>query len=250
MNRILRFILLAGALAGLVGCLRDRFIRIRPDQPLVPPVDPTSVEPDVDRESSKPAVQKSVNRTAILDPLAAANNAFAADLFQQTKAQVGNIVLSPSSIHSALCMTCLGARNETARQMAQALHVSMPDDKTHQMNRRQMHEWNRDSSSSSQLSVANHLWGQQGIAWKPEFLRANQQYYDASLSNVDFENQPADACRAINDWVNTQTRGKIPSIVSSNDVGAGTRMVLTNAVYFRSDWATKFDPNATGPEPF
>src|SRR5262249_52712214 len=138
----------------------------------------------------------------------------------------------------------------TARQMAQALRVSLPDDKLHQMNRRQLHEWNGLSGATCQLSMANHLWGQQGASWKPEFIRANQTYYDSSLSDVTFVMHQADACHAINGWVKTQTRGKIPSIVSNDDVGVATRLVLTNAVYFHGDWASKFDPKATSPEAF
>jgi serpin B len=106
------------------------------------------------------------------------------------------------------------------------------------------------TNATCQLSVANHLWGQHGIPWKPEFLRANQNYYDAGLSDLNFIQQPAEACRAINNWVNTQTHGKIPSIVSNDDVGVATRLVLTNAVYFHGNWASKFDPKATSPESF
>jgi serine protease inhibitor len=250
MNRYLRFIFLACLGVALVGCLRDRFIRVDPNEPLVPPIDPTPRQVNSDVDANKQTAEKLAVHNSVRDPLAAVGNTFAADLFRHCRNQPGNLVLSPASIHSALCMTYLGARDETARQMAQVLHVSLPDDRLHQLNRGQLHEWNALSNSSCQLSVANHLWGQKGIYWKPEFLRANRRYYDASLSEVNFVQQPADACRTINGWVNAQTRGKIPSIVSTSDVSTATRMVLTNAVYFQADWASKFDKNATNPAPF
>jgi hypothetical protein len=47
---MLRFILLLVFIAGLVGCLRDRFIPVRPDQPMVPPIDPTPTQMPSDQE--------------------------------------------------------------------------------------------------------------------------------------------------------------------------------------------------------
>ncbi|HXZ30126.1 MAG TPA: serpin family protein, partial [Dehalococcoidia bacterium] len=51
------------------------------------------------------------------------NNAFAFDLYQALKGQEGNLLCSPYSISLALAMTYAGARNETADQMADTLHL-------------------------------------------------------------------------------------------------------------------------------
>ena len=47
--------------------------------------------------------------------VAADNNAFALDLFQQLRAEPGNVFFSPYSISTALAMTAAGARGETEK---------------------------------------------------------------------------------------------------------------------------------------
>jgi hypothetical protein len=64
--------------------------------------------------------------TSVLNPKAAAgvaaNNAFAFDLFAQVRINGNNLVLSPYSVSTCLGLTFAGARGNTERQMAKALH--------------------------------------------------------------------------------------------------------------------------------
>jgi serpin B len=62
---------------------------------------------------------------------------------------------------------------------------------------------------------------------------------------VDFEGQPADAIDLINDWVDSETNGKITKLVDGQSVNNDTRFVLTNAIYFNAAWAEKFEPDST-----
>ena len=59
------------------------------------------------------------------------NNEFAFDLYGQLRKQNGNLFFSPNSISTALAMTYAGARNDTAAEMAKALHFTLPEDKLH-----------------------------------------------------------------------------------------------------------------------
>ena len=56
------------------------------------------------------------------------------------------------------------------------------------------------------------------------------------------------ATQEINDWVNAQTDGLIPSIVPL--LSPATRMVLTNAILFRAAWAEKFENALSYDEDF
>jgi serpin B len=46
------------------------------------------------------------------------------------------------------------------------------------------------------------------------------------------------------------TKGKIKDLIPPGAVNPGTRMVLTNAVYFKGDWEWRFRERATRPAPF
>ena len=59
------------------------------------------------------------------------NNRFALDLYGKVKGKPGNLFFSPGSISTALAMTYAGARGETAEQMAEVLHFSLPQDALH-----------------------------------------------------------------------------------------------------------------------
>jgi serpin B len=66
------------------------------------------------------------------------------------------------------------------------------------------------------------------------------------VAALDFTSQSA--VNTINNWVSTQTNGKIPKIV--NQISSDDIMYLVNAIYFKSTWKEKFDPAATKALPF
>jgi serine protease inhibitor len=54
--------------------------------------------------------------------------------------------------------------------------------------------------------------------------------------------------KGINDWVAAKTRNRIPSIIDNGATDAN--LVILNALYFKSDWATAFDKSQTRPASF
>ena len=73
-------------------------------------------------------------------------------------------------------------------------------------------EWDaagkRKKVKASALTIANALWGQTGLRFHPAFAKAMTDEYGAPLYRIDFGDQPA-ARKAINDWVEKETRDKI-----------------------------------------
>ena len=59
---------------------------------------------------------------------------------------------------------------------------------------------------------------------------------------------PAGAAAVINRWVDKATKGKIPMIVDTPN--PNTRLVLTDAVYFKGKWTWPFPKEATAPHDF
>jgi serpin B len=97
--------------------------------------------------------------------------------------------------------------------------------------------------------VANRLWGQKGFSIRPEFLALTRQQYGAEMLLVDFAQAEA-ASREINRWVEQQTNDKIKDLIPPGSLDALTRLVLTNAVYFKGDWVQPFDKRNTREEDF
>ncbi len=183
--------------------------------------------------------------------LAPANNAFGWDLYRQLSAKDGNLFFSPFSIEVALAMTMAGARGETADQMRAVLHLPTTAEAVHTG----MAAWQQallPSATDSLLTlvVANRLWGQEGVAFAPEFLRATSKHYGAELGNVDFRTNAVGAAEIINRWVSQQTRERITDLVPPGLLGPQTRLVLANAIYFLGSWQHTFEKAATADEPF
>ena len=182
--------------------------------------------------------------------VAQGSNAFAVDLYGVLREAKGNIFFSPYSISTALAMTWAGARENTAAQMAKVLHVDLPPERLHRAFSALIAEINKAGGEGCQLSVANALWGQNGYGFLDGFLKLLRQHYAAELTEVDFVRATEAARKAINDWVAQQTNDKIKDLIQPGVLDALTRLVLTNAVYFKGDWADPFDKEATADGPF
>jgi len=95
------------------------------------------------------------------------------------------------------------------------------------------------------LEIANALWGQQGYEFQPEFLALIQKYYNGGFNTVDFFNQTEVSRGIINRWVEQNTNDKIKDLLPQGSLTSLTRLVLTNGIYFKGDWAKKFKPEET-----
>lgn len=97
-----------------------------------------------------------------------------------------------------------------------------------------------------ELTVANALWGEQSYSFRPEYTDTIARFFGTgAVFPVDFKNDAAAAGRAINRWVSQQTRSRIPQIVDAERISPDTKLMLTNAVYFKGDWAEPFEERRT-----
>jgi serpin B len=188
---------------------------------------------------------------ATMSSVVEGNTRFALDLYGRLRSQPGNLFFSPASVSTALAMTYAGARGETAEQMARTLHLPSGDARLHDAIaalRQQLAP--KGDKPGYRLSIANRLWGQQGYHFLPDFLALTRDYYGAALAEVDFANQPERARTTINRWVEQQTEERIKDLVPDGVLTPLTRLVLTNAVYFKGDWSLPFLKALTKEEDF
>ena len=175
--------------------------------------------------------------------LASANTRFGFKLFDQlAKQDAGkNIFISPSSVALTLAMIYNGARSETQQAMATTLELqgmSLPEINQANATLRALLV---SADPKVQLNVANSLWTRKGLAFKPEFMQRNRDFYAAEISDLDFA--APNAPQKINDWVNRKTNGKINKIV--DQIPGDAVLYLLNAIYFRGFWAAPFDKAKT-----
>jgi serine protease inhibitor len=108
----------------------------------------------------------------------------------------------------------------------------------------------RGGQGKYELRVANALWGQQDYEFLASFTKLVEAEYDGHLERVNFARAAEQARQTINAWVEKQTNGKIKDLISPGVLDATTRLVLTNAVYFKGNWATQFKKEVTRDQPF
>jgi serpin B len=101
----------------------------------------------------------------------------------------------------------------------------------------------------SKFETANALWGANHYDFQPTYISIIKTDFSGDLRRVNFGNTTA-ASNKINSWVAFQTHGNIPSIVSPLMLNKYTRLILTNAVYFKGGWAQPFYPGNTQKAPF
>ena len=170
-----------------------------------------------------------------LDPrLAAANTKFGFKLYAELIRQSAekNIFVSPSSIALCLAMAYNGAEAETRQAMARVLETqSMSLD---ELNRAyaEFRAALENPDAKVRLQIANSLWARQGLPFKPDFIKRNQNYFDAEVTALNFDDPSAPA--TINRWVSDKTNGKIDKIVDQID--SQSILFLINAIYFKGTW--------------
>lgn len=172
-----------------------------------------------------------------------ANTQFGFDLFNEIRKieQDKNIFISPLSISIALAMTLNGASGETEQAMANTLHLQGLDSKAINPGYAGLRQALQVADPKVILTIANSLWARQDVPFKQDFLQRNTQFFGAEVSTLDFTDP--NTLTTINQWVNTNTNGKITKIL--DEINLDMVLFLINAIYFKGTWQTEFDPSRT-----
>ena len=157
-----------------------------------------------------------------------------------------NVFYSPASMHVAMAVTYAGAKGNTAKEIEQAFNWN--PETVHEMTH--LLQESILSTSDIKLSLANRLWTQEGYAILKEYTDMLQTYYKAEIGTADFVNQVEEARESINRWVEEKTNNKIEDLIKDGVLTPLTRLVLTNAVYFKGFWKDQFDKAFTSSRYF
>jgi serpin B len=177
------------------------------------------------------------------------NNQFALELYSELKDQGDNVFFSPYSIATALAMTYEGARGQTAEEMQSVLHFP-ENDIIRRSSYARIHNLINKKDKEYTLNSANALWAQENYPFLEDYTNTVEQYYAGKSTNLDFVGETEKSRQTINNWIEEQTNNKIKDLIPPGSINSLTRLVLTNAVYFKGDWVLKFDKRKTRDAPF
>jgi len=184
-----------------------------------------------------------------VDSVAAATEMFSRDLYRvmtSVSAEDVNLLLSPYSAAMVLAMATAGAHGITEQQMKTGLHISEL--------RNVKSGWSQTipslrTNENFTLETANSAFVMENYNILEEYKDTLHENFHADISPVNFADSQVTASR-INDWVKDMTNKKIDSLIDEDMINGLTRLVLVNAIYFKGDWETKFDPKKTQQSAF
>lgn len=201
-----------------------------------------------------------------MEDTAAAVNRLGLQLLARLGPARENAVLSPYSIQAAFALAYAGADGATRDEMRQVLGYPESDADlalglpalqrrleglvTNSVERVAEQRKYGVSQEPLTLTIANRLFGQGGYPFRPAFLSLTREAFGAPFETLDFRRFPDRARRHINDWVADRTRQRIRDLIPANGVDRETRLVLVNALHFKSGWAEPFSARETQPRPF
>lgn len=157
-----------------------------------------------------------------------------------------SFIYSPLSITYVLGMVNDAATGKTEQELEQTLGFHEGGIKAVNEYCQKLIEGLPKVDTNVQLNIANAIFLNKEYTLKQQFQEDMQTYYDAKAEALDFSS-PQTLSR-INDWCNDKTKGMIPKIL--NEVKPNMVSYLLNAIYFKADWTSKFDPKNTQKEIF
>lgn len=230
-------VLAACAVVVVVGCSR------------VPEPPGTALQSKLERVTSAPS-------DAVLSATVEGNTTAGLALYRKLVEGDDNFFFSPHSIISVLGLAYGGAAGDSRSELAALLHAPEAADFHRSMNHLDRALRSRGANSQGAggepfaLHSLNQLFADTQHPVQAGYLDLLQQEYGLGVRQLDIAGAPTDATRKINEWVSLATKQKIPTLLGPADVTERTKLVLVNAMYFSSAWASNFDVASTAELPF
>jgi len=220
-------LILVGAVVGTIGLI------MFPYNPYEPPAAD-------DTGATQEGIQEVVD----------ANNEFAFNLLSKymDEKKEENIFFSPYSISTALAMTYEGARGQTAEEMQSVFHF--PEYEVLRPNSAAIYNNINTENKDFELMTGNALWAQKDYTFLEDYFNTVEKYYGGKAVNLDFVQETEESRQIINSFIEEQTRDKIKDLIPPGVIKPITRLVLTNAIYFKGTWEWEFDKRDTSDQDF
>ncbi|MBL8766633.1 MAG: serpin family protein [Planctomycetes bacterium] len=160
-----------------------------------------------------------------------------------------NVLIGPDSILSAMTLAASGAAGETRAQLLGALGfdpaLDAPLEAVAAMQRALA-----AAADDVELSIDHRLWIDESQRLTEAWRSRVDASFEHAFESVDFAGEPNAAREAINEFVADATDDKIVDLMPPGSIDGLTRLVISNAVWFKGRWAHPFDPDRTRPGTF
>ena len=204
----------------------------------------TKPEPNINISTQLPLADDTNATAESVSLLVDSLNDFSFNFYKHISSRAeGNVFFSPYSIFVAFSMAYEGARGNTATEMQNVLNILQNDSAT-LGSFGKIYNLLNQNPEGYKISTANAFWANQDYEFLSEYLGLLQNFYMAEANELDFGNN-VEAAETINNWIEDQTNDKIRDMIEASMLSDYTKLVLTNAIYFKGDWANPFDPDNT-----
>ena len=193
----------------------------------------------------------SVEPISKAEPIIEASNQFALEFYAhlKDKEKGENVFFSPYSISTAMAMLYEGARNETANEIQSVFHF--PKDLSIRRSSFAIAQsYLNRQGTPYKLHAANALWIEKDFHLQNTFKTLVMEFYKGDVFNADFKRDSEKERQRINKWVENETMDKITNLLPPGSLNSITRLVLTNAIYFKGKWEEPFQESQTRDEDF
>lgn len=150
-----------------------------------------------------------------------------------------DVLFSPLSVYTSLCMLSNGAKGNTYDQIIKAIGCESQEIRTINSTFKAMTSGLGKADRSTSFSLANSLWIRNKFPVNDGFKSSLEKNYDATVKNLDFNS--SNAVSTINKWASDKTDKMIQEVVKE----LSGNFVIANALYFKGKWKEKFDPGQT-----
>ena len=163
-----------------------------------------------------------------------------ANTYTTFKDETDNMCISPVSIYMALALTIECSDNNTRQEILDAIGVTYEEVKQYtkliysQLN----NEYLEDGTVSCIELLTNSIWFEESIELKEIGLTSLADNYNCSSYGVPFKNNNGTANKALQDYVNKNTKGLINN---SFNLPVDTLLALVNTFYLKEVWDVEDD---------
>lgn len=171
---------------------------------------------------------------------------FAIQLYSSISKNGENMVVSPLCLQLLLALTFTGAKGVTATELATLLNVLEIADETKLL----AHKTTIMVVQNSVLTLSNRMFVEVSDPVKEDFQKTVEDYFFSPAEPLDFKDTPEKSRELINSWMERQTHDQTKDLLATGDISGDTRLVLVNAIHFKTNWKTKFDESKTKERPF
>lgn len=150
--------------------------------------------------------------------------------------------MSPFSVQTALALLYCGAKEKTATAMRKILQLERLRSLQDVANNFYYLLLPFENDGIIQFSNGIYINSQYNLSPGFQYIAEQELFSNASILNFS---ESVAAAQTMNDYVSSQTSGKITDVISSDCLSADTGIVVVNAIYFDGSWVTPFNKRKT-----